>query len=306
MSLDGKIKIQFEKWKERIVNNKIEAICKPCWDLKYCPYGSLVEQFPLSDDAKYKCIIFGHQCPVYTVAEPFTETKELRNITRYISFETRMKIARRDNYKCQICGKSLRDEELNFDHIIPWSKGGSSDGENIRVLCESCNSSRSNQFESELLIANMKEIQYEPIRISEDMLVDLLNLFYCKSIIDNSSLFLKVIEDDPNTDEFMLGILNGIEECLSNEGLFPIKKKLNILRYRWGYQGGKVHSIQETMIRYKVSQKYYLDQEDYLLRQIGLALDSKYNTDTLLNYKVDVKTFEEMVKVKLAYLSADE
>jgi hypothetical protein len=22
-------------------------VCKPCWELKYCPYGSLVEYFPL-------------------------------------------------------------------------------------------------------------------------------------------------------------------------------------------------------------------------------------------------------------------
>ena len=22
-------------------------VCKPCWELKYCPYGPLVEQFPL-------------------------------------------------------------------------------------------------------------------------------------------------------------------------------------------------------------------------------------------------------------------
>src|SRR5688572_27117364 len=23
------------------------SVCKPCWELKYCPYGPLVEQFPL-------------------------------------------------------------------------------------------------------------------------------------------------------------------------------------------------------------------------------------------------------------------
>ena len=23
------------------------SVCKPCWELRYCPYGSLVEQFPL-------------------------------------------------------------------------------------------------------------------------------------------------------------------------------------------------------------------------------------------------------------------
>lgn len=27
--------------------DKIRKYCKPCWELKYCPYGPLVEQFPL-------------------------------------------------------------------------------------------------------------------------------------------------------------------------------------------------------------------------------------------------------------------
>ena len=29
-------------WKERT-----SRVCKPCWELKYCPYGPLVEQLPL-------------------------------------------------------------------------------------------------------------------------------------------------------------------------------------------------------------------------------------------------------------------
>ena len=27
--------------------NQINSVCKPCWELKYCPYGRLVEDFPL-------------------------------------------------------------------------------------------------------------------------------------------------------------------------------------------------------------------------------------------------------------------
>jgi len=31
----------YQDWKERI-----SRVCKPCWELKYCPYGPLVEKLP--------------------------------------------------------------------------------------------------------------------------------------------------------------------------------------------------------------------------------------------------------------------
>jgi hypothetical protein len=135
---------------------QIRSVCKPCWELKYCPYGPLVEQFPLpriertaaaqhneflkrqlaagayDEDAKRRryfelevkkfdaseypvktsaeekfvgCNIFGHVCPVFIVAEGFTETSEGRNLTRTIPFQVKMRVVRRDNYTCQQCGK---------------------------------------------------------------------------------------------------------------------------------------------------------------------------------------------------------
>ena len=29
------------------LNGRLNNICKPCWELKYCPYGPMVEDFPL-------------------------------------------------------------------------------------------------------------------------------------------------------------------------------------------------------------------------------------------------------------------
>jgi len=44
----------------------------PCRTLKYCPYGPLVEEFPLKTKRdKQSCGIFGHDCPVFTMAEGF-------------------------------------------------------------------------------------------------------------------------------------------------------------------------------------------------------------------------------------------
>jgi len=137
-----------EEWNKRTRN-----VCKPCWELKYCPYGPLVEDFPLpsseqlsENDLEKRCSIFGHLCPVFFVNEPFTETKSLRRIGRYIPRHVMLKVVRRDNYRCQMCGKPLRDDEIEFDHIIPLSKGGSSEEHNIRVVCRECNRKKSNNF----------------------------------------------------------------------------------------------------------------------------------------------------------------
>ena len=53
---------------------KPTTLTKPCGVLEYCPYGSLVENFELKHDRDEKsCIVFGHDCPVFTVAEQITE-----------------------------------------------------------------------------------------------------------------------------------------------------------------------------------------------------------------------------------------
>ena len=51
---------------------------------------------------------------------------------------------RRDEGKCVNCGSH---EKLEFDHIIPVEKGGSSTERNIQLLCEPCNRKKSNQIQ---------------------------------------------------------------------------------------------------------------------------------------------------------------
>ena len=136
----GPIQVWGEKinWRQRV-----KAVCKPCWELKYCPYGPLVELFPakeMQDDKS--CRIFGHDCPVFYTAEPLTETKELRNISRSIPRTVQFRVLKRDNQICSNCGKSVLDKDVEFDHIIPVIAGGSSTERNVQLLCESCNRSK--------------------------------------------------------------------------------------------------------------------------------------------------------------------
>ena len=54
--------------------------------------------------------------------------------------DVRIFVWRRDEGRCVQCGSQ---ENLEFDHIIPGSKGGSNTARNIQLLCETCNRRKS-------------------------------------------------------------------------------------------------------------------------------------------------------------------
>ena len=51
---------------------------KPCLKCGYCPYGAMVEAFPLKDKSKLSCPVFGHDCPMYYNAEDMSPFGERR------------------------------------------------------------------------------------------------------------------------------------------------------------------------------------------------------------------------------------
>jgi len=71
-----------------------------------------------------------------------TILKRLRG--RTIKTEVKQAVWRRDGGKCVICGST---ENLHYDHIIPFSKGGANNIENIQVMCATCNMRKSDRIE---------------------------------------------------------------------------------------------------------------------------------------------------------------
>jgi 5-methylcytosine-specific restriction endonuclease McrA len=185
----------------RFWKNRERRYCKPCWELKYCPYGPLVEDFPLlpptleaaeahqsylkqcletrrlpdgreltpegrrmfeSDIrafrakdypekiprpiAEAQCRVFGHICPVFFVGEPLTETKDLRPEGRSIPRAVILKVVRRDGQICQRCFEPVPDDQVEFDHVIPFSKGGTTTADNLKLCHRSCNRKKSNSL----------------------------------------------------------------------------------------------------------------------------------------------------------------
>jgi len=70
-------------------------------------------------------------------------TKNLPNPRLSIPDDVKMFVWKRDQGKCVKCGSQTN---LEFDHIIPVSKGGSNTARNIQLLCESCNRKKSDKI----------------------------------------------------------------------------------------------------------------------------------------------------------------
>jgi len=61
----------------------------------------------------------------------------------FIPQEVMDKVWNRDGGRCAKCGSN---ENLEFDHIIPFSKGGATTYRNIQLLCKKCNNEKSNKI----------------------------------------------------------------------------------------------------------------------------------------------------------------
>ena len=62
---------------------------------------------------------------------------------RQISQKVKDSVWNRDNGKCRECDNN---QKLEFDPIIPFSKGGSNTYRNLQLLCEPCNRIKSNKI----------------------------------------------------------------------------------------------------------------------------------------------------------------
>ena len=51
----------------------------------------------------------------------------------------RHEIIARDRATCWICQRIVPDDQIHLDHVIPLSKGGKHEPENVKVACASCN-----------------------------------------------------------------------------------------------------------------------------------------------------------------------
>ena len=63
---------------------------------------------------------------------------------------------------CAFCGCELADEDITLDHIIPFSKDGKDEPENMALACKSCNVQKADEDWMELKFRDLVEPKYGP------------------------------------------------------------------------------------------------------------------------------------------------
>ena len=81
-----------------------------------------------------------------------------------ISFlKLRFEILKRDNFQCKYCGRSPKKDncKLHIDHIIPKSKGGTNNPENLIASCIECNLGKTDILLEERQLNKIEVFEYE-------------------------------------------------------------------------------------------------------------------------------------------------
>jgi 5-methylcytosine-specific restriction endonuclease McrA len=64
---------------------------------------------------------------------------EFRRIPYQTRALSRKNVLLRDRYTCQFCGRVMPAQDLTLDHVIPRSRGGCTDWDNLVACCHRCN-----------------------------------------------------------------------------------------------------------------------------------------------------------------------
>jgi len=113
-----------------------------------------------------------------------------------ISNKRRFEVFKKHNFTCQYCGRRTPEVILEIDHIIPKSRGGTDDIDNLTVSCFECNRGKSGtllnkvlkdkDIHSETLLLAEREMQLaeynyvrEKIRNREDQEITSLREHFC-------------------------------------------------------------------------------------------------------------------------------
>ena len=109
-----------------------------------------------------------------------------------VKSKLKMKIHKRDGFRCHYCGKKFIYSELHVDHMYPRSKDRRDKIENLVTACIKCNTTKSDSTPEEFLLRSYrkhKELQEKRDKSRTQLQYDKLSIQieYFRNIIENLS-----------------------------------------------------------------------------------------------------------------------
>lgn len=85
---------------------------------------------------------------------------------------SRRTVLARDHYTCQYCGIQMAKAHLTIDHVLPRSRGGETNWENVTTACGPCNRRKGNRTPDEArmpLVRQPRRPRYLALTLLEGM-----------------------------------------------------------------------------------------------------------------------------------------
>ena len=133
-------------WVEAIFPKKRAIMKGVPWGLLYNHYGSVEGYDPKELEKRIQTLLKDDDVTKKAGVYQYL----LSGDEKYLSiraFTDSMKLAAYERQKgiCVKCGKHFAFEEMQGDHITPWSQGGKTIPENCQMLCKDCNRKKSDK-----------------------------------------------------------------------------------------------------------------------------------------------------------------
>jgi 5-methylcytosine-specific restriction endonuclease McrA len=99
----------------------------------------------------------------------------------------RKNILVRDNYQCQYCGKKYSLGLMTIDHIVPRSRGGTTEWTNVVTCCSRCNTKKGGRLPQEAGMKLISKPQAPKFNHSISMMLDDKRYVFWKDFIKDLS-----------------------------------------------------------------------------------------------------------------------
>jgi hypothetical protein len=160
---------------------------------------------------------------------------------KQISTRQRFEIFKRDDFTCQYCGSHPPIVILHVDHIVPVSKNGGNEKENLITSCSKCNLGKSNIPLTK--ITNSISLNQEELKEKEKQLTEYYKLIKQKRLRIDSEIFEVASILNPNyadslRRDYHLTIKTFIEKIGFYEALEAMEKavaKCRVEKYAFKY-----------------------------------------------------------------------